>query len=79
MESLVKDVSDAGIGLGALILLAYIIVQQNKILRDFRKSLEENTNVTHALAQKIHQSIEFEKEARRVMEGCKFNVKKTYA
>ena len=75
MDTLVKTISDAGLGTGSLIALIIVIWQQLKIIKGFQAAIEENTLVTRLLSEKIQSQIESEKESRRIIDRCKFNQK----
>ncbi len=79
MDLILKQITDAGIGLGSLILLTYIIVNQNKIIQNFNKNIEENTAVTRALAEKIQQSIEHERQTREAINKCRYEKRQAFS
>lgn len=76
-----KEITDAGIGLGSLILLTFIILNQNKtirsqntILQSLNKAMDKNTVATSKLSEKIERQIK--NDTRLVQAGayCKMKV-----
>lgn len=73
MDTIIKEVANAGIGLGSLILFSFLFWQQMKILEKFKDSLDANTEVTRALTARIEQSMMVDQEVKSIMENYKSN------
>ena len=76
-----KEITDAGIGLGSLVLLTFIILNQNKtirsqntILQSLNRAMDKNTIATSKLSEKIERQIKT--DTRLVESGayCKIKV-----
>lgn len=49
MAELIQALTDAGASLATIIVLAFLLIQQNKMIKGFQKSIEKNTEALHGL------------------------------
>jgi len=78
IAAIIKEIASAGIGLGSLILFSFLFWTQMKILEKVTASqdkntvsLDANTRVTEALAAKIEQSLQVDKQVIEAIAYCK--------
>ena len=69
--SLIKILSDAGLGLGALIALVIVVIYQLKYMEKMGKSIEENTLATKELTSAVKDFRETDREVIKAVEYCK--------
>lgn len=63
MDTLLKSVADYGLTGAALAVMAFILIRQLDIMKDFRKTLEANTEATIASTEVMRTVIQ-------TMNGC---------
>lgn len=69
--SILKILSDAGLGLGALIALVIVVIYQLKYMEKMGKSIEENTSATKELTTAVREFRETDKDVIKAVEYCK--------
>jgi hypothetical protein len=65
MDTLFKTVADYGLTGASIAVLAFILIKQLDIMREFRKSIEANTSATIASTEVIRQAADCMNNANR--------------
>lgn len=68
---IIKVILDYGLTGGALIVLAYVILQQMKMMQTFQKAIIENTAATNKNTDVIMRMRERESEMINAVQYCK--------
>lgn len=71
METVIKAVSEAGIGIGSILTLAGVLVYQMKIMSEMSKNIQANTQVTLELRDEIRAGREVDKSVLTAIEFCR--------
>ena len=68
MTDLIQALTDAGASIATIIVLAYLLIQQNKMIKGFQESVDKNTSSTDGLMKAIEK-------LEGTVGGCSYNAK----
>jgi len=55
MSEIITAISDAGLGVATVLVLAYLVIQQNKTIRALGDLISKNTEAIHGLKDSIEK------------------------
>jgi len=57
MTDLIKALTDAGASLATIAILAYLLIQQGRMMRGFQETITKNTEAVHRLGEVLEKKM----------------------